>query len=362
VILYGRLYRADQNARGAAEERDVMKGVAQAVADMAAAGQGILSADESIPTMNARLEKAGVRPTEANRRAYREMLVTTPDLARGVSGVVLLDETFRQCLSDGRTFPQAMRDNGLSPGIRVDTGTTPLAGTPGETVTEGLDGLRERLAEYQALGAGFARWRAVLKIGDGQPSWRALHANAHALARYASLCQETGLVPIIEPRVLMNGAHTIKRCRDATSAVLFATFAELRDFGAELTSVVLTPNMIGPAAGSRQHMTPEQVASETVGALHGIVPDEIAGIALLSGGQPPGQATANLAAIARLRTPWPATFCFGRALADPALEAWHGDPVRVSSGQRVLANRVACNVAAVKGGYSSALDRTYVLA
>lgn len=349
-----------------------MKGAARAAADIIAAGQGILAADESIPTISARLETAGVRPDAANRRAYREMLVTTPNLACGVSGVVLRDETFRQRLSDGRTFPRAMRDNGLSPGIRVDTGATPLAGIPGETVTEGLDGLRARLAEYQVLGARFAKWRAVFTIGDGQPSWRALRANAHALARYASLCQEAGLVPIIEPGVVMNGADTIKRYRDATSAVLFATFTELRDFGADLSSIVLTLNMIGPAAtgplagaptaGARQDVTPEQVAAETAGALHGIVPDDVAGLALLSGGQPPDQATANLAAIARLIMPWPTTFCFGRALAEPALAAWHGDPLRVRSGQRVLANRVACNVAAIKGGYTSVLDRTYVLA
>jgi fructose-bisphosphate aldolase class I len=331
-------------------------------ADLVLAGRGILAADESGPAMDARLRRAGVKPDAESRCAYQEMLVTTPGLSTGISGVILCDETFRARMSDGRSFPEALAGLGLLPGIKVDTGAWPLAGAPGETVTEGLDGLRGRLLEYAALGARFAEWRAVLRVGDGRPSWRALHANAYALARYARLCQEAGLVPVVEPEVLAEGAHGSGRCRDATLTALMVTVSELLDMEVALDGVVLNPNMVIPGADCPELTSPELVAEQTLAALWCVVPEEVAGVAFLSGGQGPAQATANLAAIRRLGAPWPVTFSFGRALADPALAAWHGDPACVAAGQRALANRVACNVAALQGSYTLALGRSYVLA
>ncbi|HEX8761511.1 MAG TPA: class I fructose-bisphosphate aldolase [Pseudonocardiaceae bacterium] len=309
--------------------------------------RGILAADESIGTMSSRLEKAGVDVTEENRRAYRELLVTTPDLHKGISGVILSDETFNQKLSDGNTFPLAMHALGILPGIKVDTGAKPLALTPGEKITEGLDGLRERLADYVSRGARFAKWRAVITIGDGKPSVRALRANAHALARYAALCQEAVVVPIVEPEVLMDGDHTIDRCAEVTAATLKMVFFELEDAGVDLAGTVLKPNMVVPGSTSGQQASPEEVAEKTVATLRAVVPETLAGVAFLSGGQSPEVATANLAAMQQHATPWPLTFSFGRALVDPALKAWHGDPALVADGQQALADRVGPNSAAV---------------
>ena len=228
--------------------------------------------------------------------------MTTPYLGEGVSGVILCDETLRQGAGDGRTFPEVLASRGLLPGIKVDTGVKPLAGTSGEKVTEGLDGLRERLAEYACLGARFAKWRAVFAIGDGSPSWQALRANAHALARYACLCHEAGLVPVVEPEVLMDGAHSMERCAAVTAAVLFSVFAELQDYEVALDAIVLKPNMVVPGdAVARDLGAPEEVAARTVGAFSGIVPGDVAGIAFLSGGQCPEVATANLAALQHVR-------------------------------------------------------------
>lgn len=339
-----------------------MTDIAQAAALLVRSGKGILAADESVSTMNARLSAAGVPGAEGNRRAYREMLVTTPHLGEGVSGVILCDETFRQRLGSGATFPQALAALGLLPGIKVDTGAKPLAGAPGELVTEGLDGLRERLTRYALHGARFAKWRAVFPVTDGAPTWRGLRANTHALARYASLCHEAGLVPIVEPEVLMDGPHSALRCASVTSAVLLSLFAELQDYGVRLDAVVLKPNMILPGRDSGEAITPEEAASRTVDAFSRIVPGEVAGIAFLSGGQGPDAATANLAALQRVKAPWPLTFSFGRALVDPALAAWRGDPERVPAGQRALANRVACNLAALRGGYRPADAQRYALA
>ncbi len=333
-----------------------------AASQLIAEGKGILAADESVTTMDARLQRAGVPPGEENRRAYREMLVGTPGLSLGISGVILCEETFRQRLTDGRTFPEALAGQGLLPGVRVDSGTRALPGAPGETVTEGLAGLRARLARYVALGARFAKWRAVIRIGAGRPSWQGLRANAHALARYARLCQEEGVIPIVEPEVLIDGAHGSARGREVTSAALMVTFAELQDYGVALDGVVLKPNMVVPGADVPELASPELVAQQTVAALRYVVPDQVAGIAFLSGAQSPARATANLAAIRRLGTPWPVTFSFGRALADPALAAWHGDPACSAAGQRALANRVACNVAALQGSYTPVLEPSYVLA
>jgi fructose-bisphosphate aldolase class I len=309
--------------------------------------RGILAADESIGTMSSRLEKAGVDVTEENRRAYRELLVTTPDLHKGISGVIVSDETFNQKLSDGNTFPLAMHALGILPGIKVDTGAKPLALTPGEKITEGLDGLRERLADYVSRGARFAKWRAVITIGDGKPSVRALRANAHALARYAALCQEAVVVPIVEPEVLMDGDHTIDRCAEVTAATLKMVFFELEDAGVDLAGTVLKPNMVVPGSTSGQQASPEEVAEKTVATLQAVVPETLAGVAFLSGGQSPEVATANLAAMQQHATPWPLTFSFGRALVDPALKAWHGDPALVADGQQALADRVGPNSAAV---------------
>ncbi len=326
-------------------------------AAMVAPGKGILAADESISTMSARLEAAGVAASEENRRAYRELLVSTPGLAEGISGVILCDETFHQRVSAGAPFPQAMRELGLLPGIKVDTGTAPLRRGSTETVTEGLDGLRARLAHYADAGAAFAKWRAVIRIGPGTPSTAALRANGHALARYARLCQDEGLVPIVEPEVLMTGTHSISRCAWVSSAALLQVVSDLVDLDVDLDGVVLKPNMVVPGIDSGQYADPEQVARETVDVLTATVPAEVAGIAFLSGGQPAAQATANLAAMQELSTPWPLTFSFGRALVDAALAAWAGQPALVAQGQRALAHRVSCNTAALQRRYTPELER-----
>jgi fructose-bisphosphate aldolase, class I len=309
--------------------------------------RGILAADESIATMSSRLEKAGVAVTEENRRAYREMLIRTPELHSGISGVILSDETFNQKLDDGQSFPLALQALNILPGIKVDTGAKDLAFSPGEKVTEGLDGLRERLKDYAARGARFAKWRAVITIGDGRPTRRALRANAHALARYAALCQEAVVVPIVEPEVLMDGEHTIERCAEVTRAALEHLLAELDEAGVDLAGTVLKPNMVVPGSASGRPASPEEVAELTVATLRAVLPDSLAGVAFLSGGQSPEVATANLAAMQKHETPWPLTFSFGRALVAPALEAWHGDPSLVAAGQQALADRVEPNSAAV---------------
>lgn len=330
--------------------------LAAIAAAMVAPGKGILAADESIGTMSGRLERVGVPPTAENRRAYRELLATTPGLADGVSGIILCDETFHQSTSDGQTFPLALAGRGILAGIKVDTGAKPLAGAPGETVTEGLDGLRDRLNEYRDLGASFAKWRAVIVVGDGKPSFPARHANAHTMARYAALCQEVGIVPIVEPEVLMDGSHPMAACAAATSVTLRDFFDELETSGVALEGVVLKPNMVVPGKKSGEVVTPEQVATATVGTLHTVVPEEVAGIAFLSGGQPASEATANLAAMQQFDTPWPLTFSFGRALVDPALNAWLGDAEQVAAGQNALAHRVKCNSAALRGSYDDAVE------
>ena len=307
--------------------------------------RGILAADESIGTMSSRLEKAGVEVSAENRRAYREMLVTTPDLARGISGIIMSDETFNQKLSDGNTFPLAVHNLGILPGIKVDTGAKPLALSPGEKITEGLDGLRERLKDYVARGARFAKWRAVIVIGDGLPTRNALHANAHALARYAALCQENWCVPIVEPEVLMDGGHTIERCAEVTRATLQEVMAQLELAGVDFAGTVLKPNMVVPGKESGQQASSEEVAEATVSVLRAALPDSLAGVAFLSGGQSPEEATANLAAMQKHDTPWPLTFSFGRALVDPALKAWHGEPSLIKEGQQALFSRVEPNSA-----------------
>ena len=323
---------------------EALHGTAQT---MVSRPRGILAADESIGTMSSRLEKAGVAATAENRRDYREMLVTTPELDQGISGVILSDETFNQRLSDGNTFPLALHALNILPGIKVDTGAKALALSAGEKITEGLDGLRERLQDYVSRGARFAKWRAVITIGEDRPTRRALRANAHALARYAALCQESVLVPIVEPEVLMDGDHSIDRCAEVTQAALEHLLAELDEAGVDLAGTILKPNMVVPGSTSGQQAGPEEVAEATVATLRAVLPDSLAGVAFLSGGQSPEVATANLAAMQKHETPWPLTFSFGRALVDPALKAWHGDPALVSAGQEALADRVGPNSAAV---------------
>ncbi len=323
---------------------EALHGTARA---MVSRPRGILAADESIGTMSSRLEKVGVAATAENRRAYREMLLTTPELHEGISGVILSDETFNQKLSDGNTFPLAVHALNILPGIKVDTGAKDLALSPGEKITEGLDGLRERLQDYVSRGARFAKWRAVITIGENRPTRNALRANAHALARYAALCQESVVVPIVEPEVLMDGDHTIERCAEVTRAALEYLLAELDDAGVDLAGTVLKPNMVVPGTTSGQQASPEEIAEATVTTLRAVLPETLAGVAFLSGGQSPEVATANLAAMQKHETPWPLTFSFGRALVDPALKAWHGDSALISAGQQALAGRVQPNSAAV---------------
>lgn len=309
--------------------------------------RGILAADESIATMSSRLESVGVEPTPESRRVYRELIVTTPRLSESISGVILADETFHQKLSNGRTFPEFLDDLGILTGIKVDTGAKQLAGAPEEKITEGLDGLRERVANYVRLGASFAKWRAVITIGDNLPSERAVHANVHALARYACLCQEGGLVPIVEPEVLMDGAHSLARCQQVTTAVLESLFAELNLMRVQLDGIVLKPNMVVAGAGSSERPTVRAVARATVEALRNTVPASVPGIAFLSGGQKPDVATKHLGAMQDLDPlPWELTYSFGRALVGPALEAWRGDNDKWATAQGVLSERAAANAAA----------------
>ncbi|WP_454231724.1 class I fructose-bisphosphate aldolase [Mycolicibacterium fortuitum] len=316
-------------------------------AQMVSPGKGILAADESIGTMSTRLKNAGVDPTEMSRRDYRELLVTTPGLSDGVSGIIFCDETLNHVLSDGRPFAQGVRELGMLPGIKVDTGAKPCPGLPGETITEGLDGLADRLARYAEIGAAFAKWRAVYTISDTGPNWGAITSNANALARYAAACQEAGLVPIVEPEVLTTGSHSIDRCAEVTASVHAAVRQQLALLRVNLSGIVLKPNMVTEGADHPEQATPQEVAEATVKVLRAW-PNDLAGVAFLSGGQSPERATANLAALQQHQTPWPLTFSFGRALVSPALAAWHGDESLISEGQTALATHVAANAAAVR--------------
>lgn len=328
--------------------------------EMVAPGKGILAADERGSTMAKRLEKVGVSGDPEMRRAWRDLIVTTPGLSTGVSGVILADETFRSTTLDGTPFPQKARDAGIFPGIKVDGGTTPLPGSPRETMTEGLDGLRERLAEYRDAGAVFAKWRAVIRIdpADGLPSDTALDVNAHALARYAALCQEAGVVPIVEPEVLMEGEHTIAECEAATGRALRAVFGALLDQGVVLEAVVLKPNMVAQGLVCADEVSDEEVATTTLRCFRRFVPAAVPGIAFLSGGQTPQVATHRLHMLnVGDPAPWQLTFSYGRALLDPALQAWKGEDANRDAGQEALADRVEKTAAARDGRYNPADDR-----
>ena len=324
-----------------------------------AGDKGLLAMDESNPTCNQRFATLGIPQTVEMRRAWRELIVTTPGLGESISGAILFDETIRQQTRDGTPFADALAGAGIVPGIKVDAGAKDLAGHAGEKITEGLDGLRERLVEYFDMGARFAKWRAVIAIGDGTPSRACTLANAHALARYAALCQEAGLVPIVEPEVLMDGAHTLERCEEVTEEVLRMVFRELHTQGVVLEATLLKPNMVLPGLHCIQRVTLEDVADATVNAFLRAVPAAVAGIAFLSGGQTGEQASARLNAMNvrfKPRMPWPLTFSFSRAIQNPALELWRGKEANVAVAQKALRDRAACNRAARRGEYSAAIE------
>jgi fructose-bisphosphate aldolase, class I len=325
---------------------------------LVADGKGLLAADETPGTLTRRFDALGIRSTEESRRAYRELLFTAPDASAFISGVIMQDETMRQTTATGTPLPEVLASQGIVPGIKVDTGAKPLAGAPGETITEGLDGLRDRLAEYRDIGARFAKWRAVIHIGDGLPSRGCVAANAHALARYAALCQESCLVPIVEPEVLMEGSHSIERCEEVTSTVLHAVFDALVDQRVSLESMLLKPNMVLPGTASSRPASVHEVATATLLCLRRSVPAAVPGIVFLSGGENDHLATAHLNAINQLPAPkpWKITFSYGRALQDAALEAWHGRDENVKTAQEALSHRARCNGAASLGRYTDEME------
>jgi len=326
---------------------------------LVAPGKGILAADESAPTIEKRFMALGIESTEEKRRGYRQMLFTTPGIEEFISGVILFDETIRQKADDGTAFPEVLSRQGIIPGIKVDKGAKPLAGAPGEKVTEGLDGLRERLAEYKGLGARFAKWRAVITIGGGMPSAYCIDANAHALARYAALCQEAGLVPIVEPEVLMDGDHTIERCFEVTEAVLSSVFRALRDQRVALEHLLLKPNMVLPGTDCPRQASVAEVAEATVRCLLRAVPAAVPGVVFLSGGQAEELATARLNAMNTLTGPypWELSFSYARALQGPAMKAWGGEARNIAAGQKAFYHRARCNGAARYARYTPELER-----
>jgi fructose-bisphosphate aldolase, class I len=317
---------------------------------LVAPGKGILAADESSGTIEKRFAAVGVESTIASRRAWRNLLFATSGVEAYISGVILYDETIRQAADDGTPFAELLARRGILPGVKVDRGAKPLAGATVEKVTEGLDGLRERLAEYRDLGARFTKWRGVIGIGPGLPSDYAIRVNAQALARFAALSQEAGLVPVVEPEVLMDGDHTIEHSFEVTSRVLAIVFDELVAQRVHLEAILLKPNMVLAGYGCVEQATPEQVAASTIRALRRHVPAAVPGVAFLSGGQDDEDATANLEALNRAgQQPWQLSFSYGRALQGAALKAWSGDPSNVREAQRVFAERAAATAAARSG-------------
>lgn len=326
---------------------------------LVANNKGLLAMDESVGTCNKRFAALGIPQTVEMRRSYREMIVTTPGLGESISGAILFDETIRQQKTDGTPFIKVLLDGGIIPGIKVDMGSKPLAGFPGEKVTEGLDGLRARFADYSAMGARFAKWRAVMAIGSGIPSRGCIEANAHALARYAAISQEAGLVPIVEPEVLMDGAHSLQQCLAVTKEVLYNVFDQLYKQHVSLEGMLLKPNMILPGLAAKVQDPENVVAESTVKFLLGAVPAAVPGIAFLSGGQSAELASARLDQMNKQYKavlPWTLTFSFGRALQQPALEIWRGDNSNILAAQAALYHRANCNRAACMGNYNNAME------
>jgi fructose-bisphosphate aldolase class I len=325
---------------------------------MVTKGKGILAADESGGTIKKRFDAIKLESTEEARRTYRELLFTTAGMQDFISGVILYDETIRQKTKEGVPFAQHLGKLGVLPGIKVDAGAKPLAGFAGETITEGLDGLRERLAEYHKLGARFAKWRAVIDIADGIPTQFAIDANAHALARYAALCQEANIVPIVEPEVLMDGAHSIERCEEVTSKTLVSVFNQLHAHRIHLEGMILKPNMVISGKKCATRASAQQVAETTVRCLRRHVPSAVPGIAFLSGGQSAAEATEHLSLMNKIRPlPWELTFSYGRALQDEALKAWGGKPESFPAGQKAFFRRAKLNGLARTGSYNAKLEQ-----
>jgi len=327
---------------------------------LVAGDKGLLAMDESNPTCNKRFARLGIPQTEEARRAYRELIVTTPDLGECISGAILYDETIRQRKKDGTLFVEVIIAAGIIPGIKVDAGAKDMAGHPGERITEGLDGLRDRLAEYSQMGARFAKWRAVIAVGDCLPSRGCIEANAQALARYAALCQEASLVPVVEPEVLMDGKHTLERCREVTEEVLRTVFNQLYSQRVMLEGMILKPNMVLPGLTCPKQETVDEVADATVNCLLRAVPAAVPGIAFLSGGQSAELASARLNAMNvrfKSRLPWALAFSFARAIQQPALEIWQGKQANVLAAQQALDHRARCNTAARRGTYDAAMER-----
>ena len=325
-----------------------------------AGDKGLLAMDESLPTCNKRFASLGIPQTVEARRAYRELIVTTPRLGECIGGAILFDETIRQQKRDGTPFVKVLIEAGIIPGIKVDAGAKELAGHPGEKVTEGLDGLRDRLAEYVRMGARFAKWRAVIVIGDSIPSQGCIEANAQALARYAALCQEAGLVPVVEPEVLMDGDHTLERCFEVTEKVLREVFCQLYTQRVMLEGMILKPNMVLPGSTCPKQKALDEVADATVNCLLRAVPAAVPAIAFLSGGQSAELASARLNAMNvrfKSRLPWALAFSFARAIQQPALELWKGQEANVSAAQQALYHRARCNQAARRGEYSQAMEQ-----
>lgn len=341
---------------------DTEKLIATAKA-MVAPGKGILAIDESFPTNKKRFEAVGVEVTEENRRLYRQLLVSTPGISDAISGYILFDETIRQKTDDGVPFPEVLRGEGILPGIKVDGGTVLLALHPEEKVTEGLDGLRDRLREYASLGAAFTKWRAVYKIESNLPSEACFKANAHALARYGALAQEAGLVPMVEPEILYDGDHSIERCADVSARALDVLFAELKEQGVLLEGTILKTSMVLAGKENAKQSTPEEVAAATVAMFKKHVPASLAGIVFLSGGQSEKQSTENLNAMHQLGEdlPWPISFSYGRGIQNPALEIWAKDMSAVEAAQKALVHRAKANGLAAEGKYTEAFeeDRGY---
>ena len=324
---------------------------------MVAKGKGILAADESMGTIKRRFDSIKIDSSENNRRDYREMLFGTKGLEEAISGVILFDETLRTAASDGTPFPQLLSKKGIMPGIKVDKGPVDIPGFPGEVVTEGLDGLRGRVKEYKELGAKFAKWRAVITIGDSIPSYTCLEANAHALARYAALCQEGGIVPIVEPEVLLDGNHSIERCQEVTEQALKITFTALYLQHIHLEGMILKPSMVVSGKDNPRQAGVDEVAERTIQCLKRTVPAAVPGIAFLSGGQSAVSATEHLNAMNKLGPhPWQVTFSYARALQDPAIKAWKGEAANVAAAQKIFYHRAKMNSAARSGSYTKQLE------